>query len=226
MLLCSGLGFAQFSDEELYTAYLVADMSVWDRYLRTTEWDDLSLLERTRYINYEYGYIATAIDTKQPDAKEQNERFKSHIDAMQSVLPQATILTYLSSYAAYRAKLSAFEFLKQGLRAKTLAQQAVEADGDNPLALTLLGCVDFYAPSILGGNKNRALANFEHAKEVFIAQGDTILNWNYASLQMQLAMCLDKTGHRQEAIELCQSLLAKDSNFLYIRDTYLPTLLK
>ena len=224
--LCLSMGLhAQFSDKDLFIAYLHSDMPAWDRYLHSERWDTLSLKEQLRYINYEYGDVATAIDAKQPDAKEHLEAFKAHIDALERILPEATYKTYLSSYCAYRAKLSTLEFVKQGLKAKNLAMEAAQSDPTNPLALTLVGCIDFYAPAIVGGNKERALQTFKQTKRLLELSGDTINNWNYASVEMQLAMCLAKTGHKEEAIALCEQLLQKYPGFVFIRDEYYPTLL-
>ena len=220
------LCLAQYSDKEMYQAYLKQDMAYWDSYIHHYNWSQLSKSEKERYLNYEYGYIATAIDEKQPDAKKHNDDFLEHIDEMEHILPKATILTYRSSYAAYRAKLSTWEYAKQGVKAMQLAKEAVKADKNNPLALTLLGCVDFYAPGLFGGSKPNALKSFTKAEKIFCQQGDTINNWNYASVCMQLAMCLDKTGKTDEAIALCRKMLQRDPNFLFIRDEYLPQLLK
>lgn len=215
---------AQYSNKELFAAYLANDMTVWDRYLHEVQWDSLPVAEKERYINYEYGYVATAIDTKQPDAKQHTEVFKQHIDAMEAFLPKATITTYLSSYAAYRAKLSTLDFIAQGLKAKSLAQDAAEIDPTNPLALTLVGCVDFYAPAIVGGNKQRALQAFQRAVQIFEQTGDTIDNWNYVSAQIQLVMCLDKTGQSQSSIRYCEQILQRYPDCRFLRDEYLPML--
>lgn len=226
LILCPVLCFAQYSDKAMYQAYLQQDMTFWNQYLHDTDWSTLTQKEKARYLNYEYGYVATAIDTKQDDAKQHVAWFLEHINAMESVLPASTILMYRSSYAAYRAKLSSWEYAKQGLRAFNLAKDAVKADENDPYALTLLGCVDFYAPSLFGGSKSRALQLFRKAERIFVERGDTINNWNYASVCMQMAMCLDKTGHSDEAIRLCEQLLQRDPNFLFIRDEYLPQLRK
>ncbi len=220
------MAFAQYTREQMYRAWLHTDMSYWDRYLHATDWSVLSQEDKARYLSYEYGYVATAIDDKLPDAEQHIHAFKAHIDELSAVLPSSTITMYLSSYAAYRAKFWAKEFISQGLQAKRLAKEAAEMGPTDPLALTLSGCVDFYAPRIVGGDKERALQSFREAKALFEATGDTILNWSYASVNMQLALCLDKTGHREDAIKLCRAILLRDSDFYFIRDEYLPQLLK
>jgi len=225
-LFASVLCHAQYTKQQMYDAYLTQNMRLWDKYLHAHKWTNLSTAEKSIYINYEYGYIATAIDEKQPDAKQHIEVFLSHINDMSQVLPEATILVYKSSYAAYRAKAYTMEFASQGLKAMNIAKDAVRVDSLNPLALTLYGCVEFYAPKLFGGNKHRALQAFTKAEYIYKQTGDTINNWNYISCQMQRAMCLEKIGNKTEAIALCKKILQDAPNFIFIRDTYLPSLLK
>lgn len=227
LLLVPGLSFGQFTDEVLYQAYLTQDMVTWDQYLTMNAWETLpSLYERARYLNYEYGYMATAVDEKKEDAKERVEAYGRHIDQMAECMNQATILTYRSAYYAYRAKLNAKEFISMGFKAMNTAKEAVAADSTNVLALALMGCVDFYAPGMLGGSKTRALEAFDKAEAIYHQTGDTVAKWNYPALEMQRAMCLEKTGRLDEAIALCRKMLKRDPNFIFIRDEYLPQLEK
>lgn len=227
LLLVPGLSFGQFTDEVLYQAYLTQDMVTWNQYLTLNHWESLpSLYERSRYLNYEYGYLATAVEEKTEDAKERVEAYGRHIDQMAEFTNQATILTYRSAYYAYRAKMNAKEFISMGFKAMNTAKEAVAADSTNVLALALMGCVDFYAPGMLGGSKVRALEAFNKVEAIYHQTGDTIANWNYPATEMQRAMCLEKTGHLDEAIALCCKMLKRDPEFIFIRDEYLPQLLK
>lgn len=191
-LLCPILCMAQYSDKDLYAAYLSKDMSLWQRYLTQTEWSTLSPAEQARYLNYEYGYVATAIDTHAPDAKQLVARFGEHINAMTSVLPEATILTYRSAHAAYRAKLSVWELVSQGMLAFRYEHRALAADPTNALALTLAGNVYFYAPKILGGSKTKAHRYYQKAVHAYRQQGDTLNNWNYTFTTSHLTMAREK----------------------------------
>lgn len=226
MLLVPGLSFGQFSDKMLYRAYLEQDMFVWNQYLTYYKWEALpSLYEHERYLNYEYGYLATAVEDKTPDVKERVEAYARHIDQMEDFMDDALVLTYRSAYYAYRAKLYPKEFVSSGMKAWKIAQEAVKADSLNPLALTLMGCVDFYAPAIFGGSKKRALETFTKAEAIMMQQGDTMDRWNFPALELQRAMCLDKTGNTKEAIALCRRMLSRDTGFVFVRDEYLPQLL-
>ena len=107
MLLVPGLSFGQFSDKMLYRAYLEQDMFVWNQYLTYYKWEALpSLYEHERYLNYEYGYLATAVEDKTPDVKERVEAYARHIDQMEDFMDDALVLTYRS--AVSRRNLSSF----------------------------------------------------------------------------------------------------------------------
>ena len=226
ILLCvSGLCSAQLPEQQLFSAWLKQDMTVWSEQLNAQEWSSLSADQRNTYLTYEYGYVAAAIDAKQADAQRLLDTLVVHIQAQRSALPTGIPEAYLSACAAYQGRLHKIELPAQGIRSRKYAHEALEIAPDNPVVLNMNGCVDFYAPEFFGGDKKRALGYFQKAKQNYEQQGDTLNNWQYASNNMQLVMCLDKVGRTQEAIELAQKLLIKDPDFTFIRDTYLPQML-
>ena len=226
LLLASVFSFAQYSDAVLFDAYLRSDMSVWNAYLHAYDFNKLSLAEKERYLNYEYGYVATAIDLKEPDAEQHLQNFEKHIEALKPHLEEAMYLDYRSSCVAYKALMNKAKFISYGLESKKLIYQAFEVDSLNPSVLTLKGNVDFYAPKMIGGNKQRALGYFYKAQRLFEQKGDTVNNWNYVScLQCQIE-CEVKVGNTDKAIRLARKLLTRYPQHAYIRDTLLPDLLK
>ena len=226
LLSCGGLTYGQFTQEQMYHAYLTEDMPYWQQYLDQTDWSTLDQEEKLRYLNYEYGWIGAVVDTKPKNIREYVDAFLAHIEEMTPLLPAGTRLTYMSSYWAFRAKLNDWAYAKFGLRAKNIAEEAVQADPEDPLAVTLVGCVDFYAPSIFGGSKPRALKAFYKAVDLFRQNGDTVLNWNYASAQLQLMMCLSKTKNYTDAKMLADSVLQQNPDFRFVREVFLPELQK
>ena len=226
LLSCCGLTYGQFTREQMYHAYLTEDMPYWQQYLDQTDWNSLSDEDQLRYLNYEYGWIGAVIDTKPKNIREYVDAFLVHIEEQESLLPIGTRLTYISSYWAYRAKLNDWAYAKFGLRAKNIAEEAVQKDPENPIAVTLVGCVDFYAPSLFGGSKTRALVAFNKAVDIFRQSGDTINNWNYASAQLQLMLCLSKTKQYDAAKELADQVLQQNPDFRFVREVFLPELQK
>lgn len=216
----------QYSDSVLFAAFLRSDMKTWDKYLHAVSFDKASLSEKKRYLNYEYGYVATALDEKAPDAEQHLLDFGKHIDALEPSLPKATIMTYRSSYAAYEALANKWVFISKGLESFNLIKEAYEVDPKNLLVLTLKGNVDFYAPKSFGGDKKRALGYFRTARAMYEQKGDTINNWNYVSCRLCIIQCEDKLGNTDVAIKEAQALLKKYPNYVFLRDEQLPQMLK
>lgn len=225
-LLSGMLSFAQYTDAVMFDAYLRTDMTVWDKYLHAVDFDKQSAKEKARYLNYEYGYVASAIDAKAPDAEKHLADFEKHIKALSTVLPKATVLDYESSLAAYKAMMNKAKFLSYGLESFNKVKEAFETDSLNPYVLTLKGNVDFYAPKAFGGNKKRALTYFYKAQRIFEQKGDTVNNWNYLSARLCSVQCEEKLGNIDKAVTLARKLLQRYPNYAYMRDTYLPELLE
>ena len=122
------LSMAQYSDADLFRAYLATDMKTWDKYIHAHNFDKLSNKEKMRYINYEYGYVATAIDEKAPDAEKHLQDFEKHIAALKGILPKATVLDYESSCAAYKALMNKAKFISYGLESFNKIKEAYDKD--------------------------------------------------------------------------------------------------
>ncbi len=227
LLLCSALCFAQYADEQLYNAFLQQDMSVWEEYISTADWESLSQEERRRLINYEYGFIATIVDQKESRADEYLSAFRSHVEEeyQGGFISEAHYCMYMSSANAYDYMLNKSRLFSAGLQSFKLVKKAAELAPDDPFVLTLKANVDFYAPTVFGGDKEAALQMFTRARNLFMNSMDCSHLWNYASLRMCIAQCYEKTGDKQRAIDECRSILAEIPDFRYIRDEYLPYLL-
>ncbi len=225
LLLVSINGIAQHTDEQLYNAYLRNDMSVWEDYVTKAEWSVLSLEEKERLLNYEYGYVAVAIGEGHPKAENYLNIFEQHLKEVQPEIALATHSTYASAVAAYKISFNKFKMIYYGKQAISLAASAVEQDSLNPLAMTLKANVDFYCPKAFGGDKKRALKYLLRAEQLYQEQALTQYNWNYRALQLCIAQCYEKSGNKAKAIEKCQSILAEEPEFQYIANVYLPTLM-
>lgn len=228
LLFCSALCFAQYTDEQLYEAFLHQDMSVWRDFVTTSKWEELSVEERKRLINYEYGFLATAIDRKDPQADEYLSAFRKHVENeyKEEHISEAHYCMYMSSVNAYDFMLNKSRLFSAGLQSFKLVKRAAELAPDDPFVLTLKANVDFYAPSAFGGDKEEALKMFTRARNLFVKNMDCTHLWNYASLRMCIAQCYEKTGDTQRAIDECRSILSEIPDFRYIRDEYLPYLLE
>lgn len=216
---------AQYSDSTLFAAYLRTDMKVWDRYLHASSFEGLSVSEQKRYLSYEYGYVAAALDASSADAADHLASFSTHLDALASHLSESDLLVYRSSLAAYEAKHNRWLLLSKGLEAFRLANAAYRLAPADPFVLLLKGNVEFYAPKALG-SKEQALDYYRRACAAFEAKGDTICNWQYLLARLTIIQCLDKLSRTSEAISEASILLSLYPSFAYLRDDYLPSLLQ
>lgn len=202
-------------------------MSLWRTYITNINWEQLDTQERKRLVNYEYGFVATAIDEHDPQAEYFLKRFRTHVEQMYDsrLISEAHYCMYMSSVNAYDFMLNKSRLFSSGLESFKLVKKAAKLAPNDPFVLTLKANVDFYAPSAFGGDKEAALEMFVRAEQLFRQRGNYQYLWNYASLRMCIAQCYDKIGNRQKAIEVCQSILREIPDFTYIRDEYLPDLM-
>lgn len=217
----------------LLSAYMEGNMSVWKAYVDSSDWAQLSSDEKVRYINYEYGYVATLIDVAPAGQKTKKKgisptaayvaRFGEHIEEAKSILAPSRYCLYRSAYFAYDYMLS--KSLNSAIKSFQLCKQAVQEDDHDPLALSLMANVDFYAPRIVGGNKEKALDLYLQAKQILLSNDALYLTlWNNPATRLCIVQCYDKLGQIEKAIDEAQSILERYPNFVYLRDEYLPEL--
>lgn len=215
-----------FSEQQLFSAYLAGDMEPWRKYIDSTDWKTASLAERERIVGYEYGFVAAELERDAKSGERYLRQYQAHVEALQPKLPPARYCTYLSAAYAYHFQLDNTKIFSCALRAYRLAHQAVEHDPLDPLAVTLVGNVDFYSPTALGGDKKRALDMFARAEALMRTDTTYRLRWNYPATMLCMAQCREKTGDLRGAIATCRHILALYPDFVFVRDTYLPELLR
>lgn len=215
---------AQYSDEQMYEAYLSGDVSLWGDYIAHCVWDSLDDTERTRLINYEYGYIPVQADKKDPQCRQLLDNYKRHLEAHKSVLPPSLYTAYTSSAHAYEYLLDKSKLLSEGLQSFKKAKRSVELNPHDPIALSLMGNVSFYAPSLFGGSKKKAMEMFLEAEQIMSNDSAFRYMWNYPALQLCIAQCYEKRGDKHKAIQQCKRIVERHPHFLYVTDDYLPQL--
>ena len=225
MLLVAQLACCQFSDEQLYMAYMSSDLTLWGQYIDAQDWNALSHKERCRLINYEYGYVPVLADQKRmEEAAHYLQQFNSHLSQEQAFLPQATYIAYLSASHAYAYLLDKSKIFSEGMQSFKTAKKALQSDPNNPIALTLKGNVDFYAPKLFGGDKKQAMQLFLQAETIMLRDTAFRYMWNLPAIQLCIAQCYEKTGDIKAAIRQAEKTLLQHPHFAYIRQTYLPQL--
>ena len=102
LLLLTSLCHAQGLEQQLYEAYLNADMDVWARYIDSVSWDNATIDERFVILNYEYGYAAHAIGAKQDDAAYRLEQFANHLEVDRAHLDSGLYYCYKTGVCSFR----------------------------------------------------------------------------------------------------------------------------
>jgi len=224
-LFVAGLAFGQFSDEQLYKAYMQSDLSLWGQYIDAQNWNQLSHAERKRLINYEYGYIPVLADQQRMnEAARYLCQYNQHLACEQAYMSQADFLAYTAASHAYAYLLDKSKIMSEGLQSFKVSKQAVDADPKNVIALTLKGNVDFYAPRLFGGNKQKAMEMFLQAEQMMLTDTAYKYLWNLPAMQLCIAQCYDYLGDTDAAIQQVYKLLRTHPHFSYAKDTYLPQL--
>ena len=106
LLMVSSMCHAQYSNHQLYEAYITRDMSVWEQYIDSADWDSLDIEERKQLLNYEYGFSAYILGIDVEKGKQLIQRFASHLEAMKSELPKERYCAYLASVYTYQLALN------------------------------------------------------------------------------------------------------------------------
>lgn len=224
-LFVAKLAFGQFSDKQLYQAYMQSDLTLWGQYIDAQHWSQLNHQQRRRLINYEYGYIPVLADKGHMEAAAKYlQQYNQHLLDEQPYLSEADFLAYTAASHAYAYLLDKSLIFSQGMQSFKVAKQAVEADPQNVIALTLKGNVDFYAPKIFGGNKQKAIEMFLQAEKTMLSDTTYRYLWNLPAMQLAIAQCYDYMGNTDAAIQQVYKLLHTHPHFTYAKDTYLPQL--
>jgi len=225
LLFVATLAFGQYSDEQLYEAYMSSELSLWGQYIDAQDWSKLSHAERKRLINYEYGYIPALVDQQQMEtAAKYLHMYNQHLAWEQAYMSKADYLAYLSAAHAYAYLLDKSLILSEGMKSFKVAKQALEADADNVIAMTLKGNVDFYAPKLFGGNKEKAMEMFVKAEKMMEKDPQYRFLWNLPAIQLCIAQCYDKLGEEDKALQQVNKILKRHPHFRYVKAVYLPEL--
>jgi predicted Zn-dependent protease len=200
---------AQYSNHQLYQAYITRDMSVWQQYIDSADWENLDTEQRKQLLNYEYGYSAYILGINVEEGKQCIQRFASHLEMMKSELPEERYCAYMASVQSYRLALDKSQLMKYAKRVFSNIQRAMEINPNDPFVLSMQGNVEFYSPF---GSKKEALVYYQKADSLYGVAGTDYERWNRRAVQMTYILCLHKLRREDEAKKLCEELLAEEPN--------------
>lgn len=200
---------AQYSNCQLYEAYITRDMSVWEHYIDSADWDSLDTEQRKQLLNYEYGFSAYMLGIDVEKGKKLIQRFATHLEAIKGELQEERYCAYLASVYTYQLALNRGQLVKYAKRIFSNIERAMELNPNDPFVLSMQGNVEFYSPF---GNKKTALGYYQKADSLYGIAGADYERWNRRAVQLTYIQCLDKQRRSDEAIALCEKLLAEEPN--------------
>ena len=207
--MVSSLCCAQYSNHQLYEAYITRDMSVWEHYIDSADWDSLDTEQRKQLLNYEYGFSAYMLGIDVEKGKKLIQRFATHLEAIKGELQEERYCAYLASVYTYQLALNRGQLVKYAKRIFSNIERAMELNPNDPFVLSMQGNVEFYSPF---GNKKTALGYYQKADSLYGIAGADYERWNRRAVQLTYIQCLDKQRRSDEAIALCEKLLAEEPN--------------
>ena len=209
LLMVSSMCYAQYSNCQLYDAYITRDMSVWEHYIDSADWDSLDTEQRKQLLNYEYGFSAYMLGIDVEKGKKLIQRFATHLEAIKGELQEERYCAYLASVYTYQLALNKNQLVKYAKRIFSNIERAMELNPNDPFVLSMQGNVEFYSPF---GNKKTALGYYQKADSLYGIAGADYERWNRRAVQLTYIQCLDKQRRGDEAITLCEKLLAEEPN--------------
>ena len=207
--MVSSMCYAQYSNCQLYEAYITRDMSVWEHYIDSADWDSLDTEQRKQLLNYEYGFSAYMLGIDVEKGKKLIQRFATHLEAIKGELQEERYCAYLASVYTYQLALNKNQLVKYAKRIFSNIERAMELNPNDPFVLSMQGNVEFYSPF---GNKKTALGYYQKADSLYGIAGADYERWNRRAVQLTYIQCLDKQRRSDEAIALCEKLLAEEPN--------------
>ena len=214
LLMVSGICFAQYSNHQLYQAYLTRDMNVWQQYIASCSWDELSEEEQKQLLNYEYGFAAYYLSIGKDDAQEVINQYEKHLHASKGKIADAEYHAYLAGLNSYKLALDKSHLLKYSSGIFDNIKRAMQLDNNNPFVLSMQGNVEFYSPF---GNKKKALDYYLKADSLYRQSPDANELWNVHAVQMTIVQCLDKMNRAHEAKQYCAQYLEEEPNCLILQ---------
>ena len=202
---------AQYSNHQLYQAYLAQDMTVWQQYIASSNWDEMTDEEKKQLLIYEYGFTAYSLSHSKDLAANMLQQYEQHLQKAQCILSEGEYLAYMVSVNTYKLALDNSKLLKYARGIYDNMNRALDVAQDDPFVLSMKGNVEFFSPV---GSKKRALEIFVKADRIYREQGTKDL-WIVRAVQINIVQCLEKLGRNEEAILRCEEFLEEEPDLVF-----------
>ena len=235
LLLSSGTVIYAASNSEsvnnkiIYTAFIHRDMHRWQELIHSIETSGTTRTvdQKLDLINYYYGYIGYLLGIKKHEQAELLiEKGEKLIDEVLQQSPDnATAYSFKGSYYGFSIGINRFKAVYLESDSKSCVNKALELDPNNVQALIDKGNQLYYAPRLLGGNKQKALVYYLRAESVIERNNDTHANWVYINLLTMIASSYEKLDNLKQAKLTYEKILQLEPNITWVRDDLYPNFL-
>jgi tetratricopeptide (TPR) repeat protein len=214
----------------LYNLFINREMFKWGAVINTMEKMNppVTVDQKLELVSYYYGFIGHMMGKKQYDVVE--EYLKKAEDLNNQVLrlspKNATACSYKGAFMGFHIGLNKLKSVYLGPESRVLMNKAIKLDPNNVTALINKGNVYFYAPGLLGGDKEDAVDLFLKAEKLMEKNKDTDHNWVYLITLTTLAKSYEKLDQLQNAKITYEKALKNEPNYHWVKDDLYPKLLK
>lgn len=214
--------------KEIYEAYIQGNMQAWEKTIGQMETVDLSLHGKIELINFYYGYIGYLIGTDQKELAGAYIKKGEKIihDLLEETPSNATLNAFKGSFISFKIGLNKLKAISLGPQSMRYINQAYNLDPNNVQALADKANMFYYAPSLFGGDKKKAITFYQKAIHQLEENEDTVDNWFYLNLLVQLAQHYEEMKMKKQALSLYEKILRQEPGFVWIKEELYPRLLK
>ncbi len=215
---------------QIYNAYVRNDMKIWKHIIDSIQKEkNKSNAMLLTLVNYQYGYIGWCIGM---NSDKEARAYISLIEKNIALLEQrnyrlSMVYAYHSAIYGYKIGLSPIRAPYYGPKSIRYAENSLQLQKDNYLALMQAGNIHYYMPRIFGGSLNEAIGYFLKAKKAMEKKSaDIHHNWNYLHLLTLIAQAYTKAEDYPAAKRYYDLILKIEPEFQWIKEELYDDLLK
>ena len=213
----------------IYEAYIDGQMNKWASVIYTMENSKLPLTisQKLELIDYYYGYSAFLVGKKNyTQAEIVITKGESLIQEVLLVNKNnATAYAFKGSFLGFRISISKFKALYLGAESLDNINKALKLEPNNTQGLIDKGNMLVHTPSVFGGDKVQSLKYFTKAMQVFEASNNTVQNWQYLNVVVNVARNYEKLNRLEDAKRVYEKVLRKEPNFTWVKNELYPGVL-
>lgn len=206
--------------QAIYDAYINGQMDKWSQVISDMESEKLTTVnDKLELITYYYGQTGYLIGSNQKaQAKSNITKAEKLIDEMIVVeSSNATLLAFKGVFLAFQMSINKLKTPILGPLSMKYIKTAYETDNNNIQALSDMGNMLYYAPTLFGGDKQQGIAYIERAIQSIEKRQLTYKNWHYLNLLVTLARFRKEMGENKAATDIYKKLLEIEPNFMWVR---------